>query len=327
MSQEKNATDDPPRSPPDQGGAVNRSFSIHEIQDMSDDDADGYRAALDERAARRARRCALSAPQAAEAPAHPTAARSPDQPAPTPSGSGNAVSSRRGQHRAIEDGTAGLKPAPTSTGDTTPIEDGTAAESAPTSTDKPEDGTAAEPAPTSTAAEPEPEADSGSNQDADVKIVEEPRTPPGRGDTTEADFNLARANLSATLASHEKAGVTVFRPANTTVRMDDGTDVIVPAGPTVLSEIAAQRRQHTAGFRGNGVVPSCAHTPPCNVRHTYTVCTLTGRGVHVHTPLPVMCAIHIQSVPALAANARDGAQCPNDPGSFPHRGTNVPSRV
>ena len=105
MSQEKNATDDPPRSPPDQGGAVNRSFSIHEIQDMSDDDADGYRAALDERAARRARRCALSAPQAAEAPAHPTAARSPDQPAPTPSGSGNAVSSRRGQHRAIEDGT------------------------------------------------------------------------------------------------------------------------------------------------------------------------------------------------------------------------------
>ena len=120
MSQEKNATDDPPRSPPDQGGAVNRSFSIHEIQDMSDDDADGYRAALDERAARRARRCALSAPQAAEAPAHPTAARSPDQPAPTPSGSGNAVSSRRGQHRAIEDGTAGLKPAPTSTGNTTP---------------------------------------------------------------------------------------------------------------------------------------------------------------------------------------------------------------
>ena len=70
MSQEKNATDDPPRSPPDQGGAVNRSFSIHEIDDMSDDDADGYRAALDERAARRARRCALSAPQAAEAPAH-----------------------------------------------------------------------------------------------------------------------------------------------------------------------------------------------------------------------------------------------------------------
>jgi hypothetical protein len=59
MSQEKNATDDPPRSPPDQGGAVNRSFSIHEIEDMSDDDADGYRAALDERAARRARRCAL----------------------------------------------------------------------------------------------------------------------------------------------------------------------------------------------------------------------------------------------------------------------------
>jgi hypothetical protein len=260
MSQEKNATDDPPRSPPDQGGAVNRSFSIHEIEDMSDDDADGYRAALDERAARRARRCALSAPQAAEAPAHPTAARSPDQPAPTPSGSGNAVSSRRGQHRAIEDGTAGLKPAPTSTGDTTPIEDGTAAESAPTSTDEPEDGTAAESAPTSTAAEPEPESPtpgggSDLNQDADVKIVEEPRTPPGRGDTTEADFNLARANLSATLASHEKAGVTVFRPANTTVRMDDGTDVIVPAGPTVLSEIAAQRRQHTAGFRGNGVVP------------------------------------------------------------------------
>ena len=138
MSQEKNATDDPPRSPPDQGGAVNRSFSIHEIEDMSDDDADGYRAALDERAARRARRCALSAPQAAEAPAHPTAARSPDQPAPTPSGSGNAVSSRRGQHRAIEDGTAGLKPAPTSTGDTTPIEDGTAVESAPTSTDEPD---------------------------------------------------------------------------------------------------------------------------------------------------------------------------------------------
>ena len=66
MSQEKNATDDPPRSPPDQGGAVNRSFSIHEIDEMSDDDADGYRAALDERAARRARRCALSAPQAAE---------------------------------------------------------------------------------------------------------------------------------------------------------------------------------------------------------------------------------------------------------------------
>ena len=160
MSQEKNATDDPPRSPPDQGGAVNRSFSIHEIDDMSDDDADGYRAALDERAARRARRCALSAPQAAEAPAHPTAARSPDQPAPTPSGSGNAVSSRRGQHRAIEDGTAGLKPAPTSTGDTTPIEDGTAAESAPTSTDEPEDGTAAESAPTSTAAEPEPESPS-----------------------------------------------------------------------------------------------------------------------------------------------------------------------
>ena len=259
MSQEKNATDDPPRSPPDQGGAVNRSFSIHEIQDMSDDDADGYRAALDERAARRARRCALSAPQAAEAPAHPTAARSPDQPAPTPSGSGNAVSSRRGQHRAIEDGTAGLKPAPTSTGSTTPIEDGTAAKSAPTSTDKPEDGTAAEPAPTSTA-EPEPESPtpgggSNLNQDADVKIVEEPRTPPGRGDTTEADFNLARANLSATLASHEKAGVTVFRPANTIVRMDDGTDVIVPAGPTVLSEIAAQRRQHTAGFRGSGVVP------------------------------------------------------------------------
>ena len=71
MSRKKNATDDPPRSPPDQGGAVNRSFSIHEIQDMSDDDADGYRAALDERAARRARRCALSAPQAAEAPARP----------------------------------------------------------------------------------------------------------------------------------------------------------------------------------------------------------------------------------------------------------------
>ena len=259
MSQEKNATDDPSRSPPDQGGAVNRSFSIHEIGDMSDDDAEGYRAALDERAARRARRCALSAPQAAEAPAHPTAARSPDQPAPTPSGSGNAVSSRRGQHRAIEDGTAGLKPAPTSTGNTTPIEDGTAAESAPTSTYEPEDGTAAEPAPTSTA-EPEPESPppgggSNLNQDADVKIVEEPRTPPGRGDTTEADFNLARANLSATLASHEKAGVTVFRPASTIVRMDDGTDVTVPAGPTVLSEIAAQRRQHTAGFRGNGVVP------------------------------------------------------------------------
>ena len=39
MSQEKNATDDPPRSPPDQGGAVNRSFSIHEIQDMSDDES------------------------------------------------------------------------------------------------------------------------------------------------------------------------------------------------------------------------------------------------------------------------------------------------
>ena len=33
MSQKKNATDDPPRSPPDQGGAVNRSFSIHEIDD------------------------------------------------------------------------------------------------------------------------------------------------------------------------------------------------------------------------------------------------------------------------------------------------------
>ena len=45
MSQEKNATDDPPRSPPDQGGAANRSFSIHEIEEMSDDDAEEYRAA------------------------------------------------------------------------------------------------------------------------------------------------------------------------------------------------------------------------------------------------------------------------------------------
>ena len=128
MSQEKNATDDPPRSPPDQGGAANRSFSIHEIEEMSDDDADQYRAALDERAARRARRCALTAPQAAEALARPTAA-SPDQPAPTPSGSGNAVPSRRGQHRAIEDGAADLESAPTSTGDKNPIEIGTAAES------------------------------------------------------------------------------------------------------------------------------------------------------------------------------------------------------
>ena len=70
---------------------------------------------------------------------------------------------------------------------------------------------------------------------------------PGRGDTTEADFNLARANLSATLASHEKAGVTVFRPANTTVRMDDGTDVIVPAGPRTAAEECDSRRHVSDG--------------------------------------------------------------------------------
>ena len=108
--------------------ANNRSFSIHEIEEMSDDDAEEYRAALDERAARRARRCARTAPQAAETPALPTAASLIN-----PSGSGNVVSSRRGQHRAIEDGTADLESAPTSTGDKNPIKIGNAAKSAPTS--------------------------------------------------------------------------------------------------------------------------------------------------------------------------------------------------
>ena len=46
MSHKKDATDDPPRSPSDQDGGANRSFNIHEIKEMSDDDADQYRAAL-----------------------------------------------------------------------------------------------------------------------------------------------------------------------------------------------------------------------------------------------------------------------------------------
>jgi hypothetical protein len=49
----KDETNDPPRSASDEDGEADRSFSIHEIDEMNDDDAEKYRAALDERDARR----------------------------------------------------------------------------------------------------------------------------------------------------------------------------------------------------------------------------------------------------------------------------------